>query len=228
MNKNKICFICCVNDERLFEESLRYIHSLPIPDGFELDVIDVREAESMASGYNAAMKSSNAKYKVYLHQDTLIINKNFIFDVLHLFQNNQKLGLIGLTGARKLASNGVWWESKRNVGKVYESHTGRMSLLAFEEVHNDYEQVEGIDGFIMITQEDVDWREDLFQGWHLYDISQVFEFKRAGFEVGVPKQESPWCIHDCGKVNFRNGYEENRLILLEEYALDFQPLVSVM
>lgn len=228
MNNNKICFIYCVNNERLFEESLKYIHSLQIPDGFELDEITVREAESMASGYNAAMKSSDAKYKVYLHQDTLIINKNFLFDVINLFQNNQKLGLIGMTGSRKLASNGVWWESKRKVGQVYESSTGRMNQLEFEKVQSAYEQVEGIDGFIMITQEDIEWREDLFHDWHFYDISQVFEFKRAGFEVGVIKQESPWCIHDCGKINFRNGYEEERLIFLEEYALDYQPLVSIM
>lgn len=30
------------------------------------------------------MKKSDAKYKIYMHHDTLIINKNLIEDVFHI------------------------------------------------------------------------------------------------------------------------------------------------
>ena len=26
------------------------------------------------------------------------------------------------------------------------------------------------------------------------------EFKKAGYEVGIPKQDEPWVMHDCGIV----------------------------
>lgn len=34
------------------------------------------------------MKETSAKYKVYLHQDTFIIYKNFIQDILSIFKEN--------------------------------------------------------------------------------------------------------------------------------------------
>ncbi len=50
------------------------------------------------------------------------------------------------------------------------------SLLSLGNVKNDYEQVRVIDGLIMVTQYDLPWREDLFLGWHFYDVSQCLEF----------------------------------------------------
>ena len=55
MNDHKIAFIACVNDEEQFQEALYYIDRLYVPQGYETDVIAVREAPSMAEGYNAAM-----------------------------------------------------------------------------------------------------------------------------------------------------------------------------
>jgi glycosyltransferase involved in cell wall biosynthesis len=228
MNPNKICFIYCVNDEFQYAESAAYVQSLHVPDGFEVDVMAVFEASSITEAYNYAMKNSDAKYKVYLHQDVLIINKQFIVDVVSLFQRHSRLGMLGMVGSRSLPPNGVWWEHSGKVGKVYDSHTGKMELLSFQEVTADYEPVVGVDGLLLVTQYDVPWRDDLLKGWHFYDLSQSMEFRKAGYEVGVPRQEKPWCIHDCGIVNVRNGFDENRRLFLEEYAELLFPKVSVL
>lgn len=217
MNDKKICFMTCVNDDRQYEECLLYINNLNIPEGYEIDVISIKEAESMTSGYNAAMQDTDAKYKVYLHQDTYIVNKNFIYDVLNIFNSDEKIGMIGVAGAKTIPTNGIWWESIHKYGQVYENHTGKMELLAFSEVENDYEEVKAIDGLIMITQYDIPWRKDIFDGWHFYDVSQSVEFTLAGYKVIVPKQRETWCIHDCGLVNMRNGYEDHRKKFLNEY-----------
>lgn len=65
MNEKKAAFIICVNDEGEFSECKYYLDRLNVPEGFETDIICVREADSMAAGYNAAMESTDAKYKVY-------------------------------------------------------------------------------------------------------------------------------------------------------------------
>ena len=75
MNEKKICFIACVNDIDFFNECLLYIDRLYVPDGFEIDVLSIEEAKSMTSGYNEGMNASDAKYKIYLHQD--IVKKIF-------------------------------------------------------------------------------------------------------------------------------------------------------
>jgi len=228
MNTNKICFITCVNDERVYRESVFYINHLDIPAGFEVQMIQSKNASSMTQGYNSAMNSSDAKYKVYFHQDVFIINKNFIHDVIRVFKSNRNIGMMGVAGSKDMPASGIWWESRSLYGAVYGSQTDRMELLQFEDVHEDYFPVQCVDGLILITQYDVPWREDLFTGWHFYDISQSMEFSRVGYKVAIPRQEQPWCIHDCGIVNVSNGYDHYRRIFLDEYSKDLFPLVSIL
>ncbi|SDF44242.1 glycosyltransferase [Sporomusa acidovorans] len=226
MNANKICFITCVNDDDIFQKCLSYIKDLEVPVGYVIETISIKDVSSMPSGFNRAMRNSDAKYKVYLHQDVFIINKSFIPDMLKIF-DNPRIGMIGVVGSKKIPTNGIWWESGCNYGKVYESHTGIMKLLSFKEVEQGYEEVLGIDGLIMITQYDIAWREDIFTGWHFYDLSQSMEFVRAGYKVVIPSQSEAWCVHDCGIVNV-TGYQKFRHIFLKEYAKDLFPLVSVL
>lgn len=216
MNNRKIAFITCVNDYVMYEECLKYINNLEIPEGYEIDIISIEEAESMSCAYNKAMDSTDATYKVYLHQDTLIINKKFISDILNVFSSDNKIGMIGMVGAEIIPSNAIWWDSDKKYGKVYESHTGSMELLDFDEVCDDYKEVKAIDGFIMITQFDIPWREDKFDGWYFYDVSQSVEFNLAGYKVVVPKQKDVWCIHECGISNI-NNYEKYRKKYIDEY-----------
>ena len=215
MNNKKVSFIIAINDEIVFTECEFYINNLIVPNDFEIEVIPIRNAGCLTKAYNTCMNSSDSKYKVYLHQDVFIINKNFINDILEVF-NFDNIGLIGVCGAKVISEGGIWWESSEIVGKVYESHTGKMELLKFNEVESQFNEVEGVDGLIMITQYDIPWREDIFKGWHFYDLSQCMEFKKRGYKVVVPKQNTPWCTHDCGFVN-TNGFDENRLIFINQY-----------
>ena len=82
MNENKIAFIICTNNELYCDECIWYINQLIVPDGYVIDIISISDADSICEAYNAAMKSSDAKYKVYLHQDVFIYNRQFIIDIL--------------------------------------------------------------------------------------------------------------------------------------------------
>jgi GT2 family glycosyltransferase len=218
MNQQKICFITCVNDETIYQESLIYINHLILPEGFEVEIIAVRNAAYITKAYNEAMQSSDAKYKVYLHQDIFIINKNFITDVIDIFQQDKKVGMIGMVGAEKLPTNACWWEAKNRYGNVYDSHKGYMARDSFNDFEQKFKPVQAIDGILMITQQDVSWREDLFKGWHFYDISQSIEFAKKGYQIVVPNQVEPWCIHDCGITPVGEVYEKYRNVFLEEYS----------
>lgn len=217
MNDKKISFISCVNDFEEYKTALQHIHSLKIPDGHEIETIAIEKAASLTSGYNEAMGKSDAKYRVYLHQDAYILNTNFIYDIITLFEKYPKLGMLGIIGAKTLP-NGCLVYSSDIYGGAYHTVKGKgnVELSLGRNVVNDYERVLAIDGVMMITQYNLLWREDLFQGWHFYDASQSLEFVKAGYEVGVVKQESLWCLHDTGIINW-DGYEENREIFVRNY-----------
>lgn len=222
MNTKKIAFIVCVNDKEEFAEAEYYLNRLLLPEGFEKDIITVEEAPSMTSGYNAAMESSDAKYKVYLHQDVFIINQRFVFDLLELFQSDEKIGAFGSIGCDNLPLHGravsAW-----NVGQVYHNCVPSKMVRRQDEDKKPI-TVEALDGLVIATQYDVRWREDLFDGWDFYDVSQCFEMKRAGYKVVVPWQEQPWFYHDCtySKMTNYNKYCEK---LIAEYQ-DINPFVQ--
>ena len=194
MDERKIAFISCVNKEEEFAEALYYINRLRVPSGYTIDVIAVREASSMTEGYQAAMESSDAKYKVYLHQDVFIIHQGFIEDMLGVFAEDEAIGMIGCVGCDELpldAQAVAAW----NVGMVYHNcMPSRMERRQNED--GTPHLAEAVDGLLMATQYDVSWRTDLFDGWDFYDISQCMEMRRAGYKVMVPYQQQPWCYHD--------------------------------
>lgn len=214
-NENEICFILCGNNEIYIEECLYYINHLNVPEGYLISVLTVEEAKSMTAGYNEAMQYSRAKYKVYLHQDTFIVNPDFIKDFLEIFQDDEQIGMIGMVGSPRLPDDGIMWNGIR-CGAIY-SWNVRQTFEFWAEI-NAFMEVEVIDGLLMITQYDIPWRDDLFDKWDFYDCSQSKEFARRGYKVVVPYMKQPWCLHDCGAVSLK-FYHEERLKFLEEYGM---------
>ena len=217
MDQNKIAFIICTNDELYYNECVWYISQLTVPEGYVTDIISISDAESICEAYNAAMKSSDAKYKVYLHQDVFIYNRQFISDILKIFQADGSIGMLGVIGGINLPQNAVTWDAW-NRGATFACDNDHAYVFNyFRSEDRNYVEAEAIDGMIMITQYDIDWREDLELGWDFYDISQSLEFRRKGYKIGIPYQKDPWCMHDCGHSKF-NHYDEARRNILKEYG----------
>jgi len=224
LNPNKVAFISCVNDEEWYSEALLYQKQLVIPSGMEAEYIPVRGAHSMCEGYNIGMAKSDAKYKVYLHQDVLVVNKQLIEDCLKIFQDHS-IGLIGVIGAKALPATGIWWDSLRVVGRVLHACEPEsvMESVCQDPENGAIEDVEAVDGLIMITQYDLPWREDLFKDWHFYDISQCKEFARAGYRTVVPYQEEFWTIHCPKEKPLAKAYHKYQRAFLREYGTELHP-----
>ena len=213
--EEEICFIMCTNDRRMADECIYYINQLRVPEGMKIDILTVSDAHSMTEGYNEAMRNSTAKYKVYLHHDTFIVNPDFIEECCNLFKNNPQIGMLGNIGVREMPDSGVMWDADR-YGMVYEQHIYETELLSNAAADSGFMCVDAIDGFLMVTQYDIPWREDLFNGWDFYDCSQSMEFIRKGYQVAIPDMKEPWCVHDCGFINLKN-YERERVKFVNEY-----------
>ena len=229
LNTNEIDFIICTNDTLWFSECEKYIQKLHIPDGMNIHIIPVWNASSMCNGYNTGMKQGNAKYKVYLHQDIFIINLNFITDILHIFKTNPQIGLIGLIGADEVKKQKVSWGfwdygitlacsglSERIVPPHNAQHPTNGITSGF------YQETDCVDGMLIATQYDIPWREDIFKEWDLYDRSICMEFRRQGYLTVVPRQEHPWCIHDCGPSSLYN-WKDNMVLFMNTYSDYFTP-----
>lgn len=226
VDASKVCFITCVNDEDWYSEALLYMKNLQLPEGMAAEYIGVRDAGSMCEGYNRGMNQSNAKYKVYLHQDTLVVNKCLVQDLKKLFLD-ASIGAVGVIGCRCLPKSGVWWDGMRSYGRVLHACEPESVVDSHcREPEGAYMEVEAVDGLFIATQYDIPWREDLFTGWHLYDTSKCKEMQRRGWRVVVPNQEKDfWCIHCPKEKPLARDYRDYQKIFLTEYGAELHPEV---
>src|SRR2546428_4479677 len=211
-NDQKIAFITAVKDESQYAVCLRYIDALRIPLGYSVEKIAVFGGESMAECYQRAMDTSSARYKIYLHVDTYLVNEYLLGELLQLFATHPRLGLVGVAGATQLHAGSIFWlnNARHCYGRHWEyarppglwSFLGpfnrrRLYLRRFRGFVGDCLPALLVDGFFIATQYDVPWAcpANLQMGFGLYDHVQCHQFIKSGLEVGIVPQGSVWCIH---------------------------------
>ncbi len=218
MDEQTICFMIPVTDMEKFAEAQHYIEKLTVPSGFQVEIVALQAYRSMAESYNDAMQKKTAKYRVYMHQDVCILHRGFLVELLRVFQQQPDIGLAGVVGSAGLPRNGVWWESDRLLGAIFDNHQGRLAPYFYSGGTERFQEAAALDGLLLATQYDLPWREDLFTDWHFYDVSQCMEFRRHGYKAVVLGQKTPWCVHKCGRKLLGYVYQREREKFVQEYG----------
>ncbi len=223
MNDHKFAFIICTNNEIYMQECLTYLNQLIVPDGYETDILTIQEADCIASGYNYGMSATDAKYKIYMHQDVFITNTHFLSDILTIFQSDSSIGMIGMVGYPTISPTGFMWCSKGvgakpmyGVKQAYPDadYTG----YRYSFTDDNITDVALIDGLMMITSHDLPWDAETLQDWHFYDAFHSMQFLLEGYRIVVPNQRLPWVIHDDGQFLSMWGYNKYRKLFMEKYS----------
>lgn len=223
LDENKICFIAAVNDMAAFDTCLEYLQRLNVPAGMEIDYRVIQDAHFMTEACQTGMESSDAKYKIYLHQDALITEPDFLHIMVREFQAHPEYGIAGVVGSKNLPLNVLWWEG-RMLGSIRDSHDGVMRTYMHECDAEHSMEAAVLDGVILMTQYDIPWRTDIFDKWHFYDLSQCMEFRRHGYKAAVLPQSEPLVTHVSGIPSMR-GYEDERIKFVQEYGEDLLHMV---
>ncbi len=218
MNQHKFCFIICANQERYLEECLRYIGNLRVPEGYEKETVVIRGAKSMTSGYNQAMQQTDAKYKIYMHQDVLLVNQDLLPELLSVFQS-ASVGMVGIIGKKEFMQSAEYsrnWDA--GAAEVFNGTDAGFFNFS-PEAAEGWLDVAAADGVMIATQYDLPWDEE-FDGWDFYDISQSERFREAGYRIVVPcveKAEDVWAFHDAGQCEY-DMWEKYREKFCRKYS----------
>ncbi|MCI9200237.1 MAG: FkbM family methyltransferase [Lachnospiraceae bacterium] len=185
MNES-VAFIIFYDDERYLEECVYYINKLQVPHGIHVEIMGVGgiSGNEQGEGYNAAMRGSNAKYKVYLDCHLFIICDTFLYEMIDIFHSNGQIGMFGICGY---------------TGKMEEMDIGRVLLwdgYGISQFHKQetkaLERVSSLGNMLMATQYDMEWAEDCGGGTHCRSLAE------KGYQTVVPYQTSSWCLYDFG------------------------------
>lgn len=220
MNDQSFCFIICSNNDLLLEECIHYINHLYVPSGYGIDLLTINDASSMTQGYNEGMATSHARYKIYMHQDVFILNRNILSDLLEIFRSDPTIGMIGMIGYDSVSPDGLMWHW-RQTGNLYPREAAQ-SLPKPDDYRYHFSEdgisfAAEIDGFFMATCHDLPWDTEYLKGWDFYDAFQSIRFLENGYKIAVPVQHYPWCMHDDNKFPNMSNYNQYRRIFLKQY-----------
>ena len=218
----KLAIITCVNDEAMYAEARARLAAMQLPDGISLDFVPVRGAPSMCAGYNAGMVATDATYKLYLHQDMMLERPDIMRTILPFLAAHPDIGLVGIAGSQDWQKEGVWWDAKRPYANIWytEEDSPAPKRIDVGEMTEPWAPVAMLDGVFRLTQTDVMWREDLFRGWHFYDISACAEYRRRGIGVALLRQDAPWFTHRTGNKSVDMVYMYWQRVFLKAYKGD--------
>lgn len=225
MNEKKVCFIWNSAENEYLNKSMACIDELEYDEDYTIEKIVVNDI-SIARGNNEAMHKSDAKYKIYINERNFINNKKFIIDILEIFKDSN-VGMIGIMGSKSIPTGGIWYQSKNKVGKLAVNNNVKEIIESYNDYSDVYEEVKVIDGSIIITQYDMEWKDDIFKGKYFYDSAQCIEFTKKGYKIVVPKQEQPWCLFNPQNTDFIE-FNKDKEKFLEHYSKDIFPLVSIL
>ena len=222
MNNQRITIIVYKTGDKAIQELANSLKDIAIPVGYSADFMFTM-AHSKWSAYNELMNKTDAKYKLYLDENVEIVNKNFLVELINIFNSDKNIGVIGCAGAKILSTHGICHTSEQRCGKLFFG--AEKNLADWSNQNEVYSTAEAIDGYFMATQYDITWREDIFKGDSFGDTAQCIEFKRAGYKIVVANQNDAWIWYKT--TNF--AYDENSYnTFLNEYSTDIFPKVSIL
>ena len=223
MDENKILIVIYRTGQQSTDSIRQMLFELNVPDGFK-PVAKIVDGENRWATFNSAMKEDDAKYKIYIDDKIKIFNKNILADLIDIFQSDAKIGAIGCSGAIQLSTNGSSHMSEKRFGRMFIGENQKQFNWG-DDIAERFREVEILDGFLIATQYDVDWREDLFNENSFGDAAQCLELRRRGYKCVAVNQSEPWLWYQSNSMPY---HEECRKAFLAEYSKELYPKVQIL
>lgn len=136
-----------------------------------------------------------------MDSDVYIQNKNFIFDFLNIFVD-EDIALIGIIG--QTHDNIGEKIEKSKYGKISNINKDKSEIIQFKEINGIYKEVDEVDKTLLITQHDIGFRQDLEESIYFYSVFLSRELINRGYKVVVANQDKPWCLYEYDKNDYYN------------------------
>ena len=220
MNEKKIAVIAQCDASGV--SAIRpYLAAIDVPQGYEVELIEVFADGNVADTYQRIMGQSDAKYKVYLAAGSILLRLNFFEEMLRVFADPM-IGVMGLVGTAQLSTTGLLATSPFVKGRLlYADDTDFNGA----DIDGEMEEVMAVSSDLIATQYDIPWRSDLFHSDCFYAEAQCIEFRRRGYRSVVLHQDEAWLLSGTKEISYDDVSQE---VFLDTYSTDIYPLVSIV
>lgn len=159
---------------------------------------------------------------VFVHDDIEFLKDGWGAEVIRLFNDNKKYGIIGVAGSAQFDEKGAWWNYEKKFGQVLHRNDGKSWLTAFSPLlEKDLQEVAVIDGlFIALHKKRItnNFSRDL-ESFDMYDIDFSLSNLLSGkCKIGVTTNIR-LAHNSIGQL--RPSWYENREIINKKYGKQF-------
>lgn len=179
--------ICSIDDRRFDTVAENYRQRM---GDWPHELIRIKNAPSLAHGYNRGIERSTGEFLIFSHDDIEILTPDFRARLLaHL----ESFDLVGVAGTSTLL-NGRWISAGQpgiHGQVVARGPTGEgLTLTVFGPPEQRARgNIQALDGVFLAARrqamESLRFDEEVFDGFHLYDIDFSYRAHLAGLRVGV-------------------------------------------
>ena len=180
--------VCSIDPARFSNVTANYRACF---DGYELDIVGVHDARSLAEGYNRAAAQAAGDLLIFSHDDIELVNADF---APRLIAHLESCDGVGVAGASRVT--GPKW-GHAGAGAIHGHVLHRVPpgksgvlLMASGFRHRVAHGVRVLDGVFIAVRRHV-WEAtrfdaDRYDGFHLYDLDFTWRASGAGARLAVP------------------------------------------
>lgn len=185
----KITIVVCSKKSRYENESFIQMIETTCGCAYDLHYIENTDGISLTQIYSQEMEKSETDIMIFMHDDIDFCKKNWGAELIRLFNDNPKFGIIGVAGSAEFDSKGAWWTYERKYGQVLHRHNGKIWLSQYSSlIEKDLEEVAVVDGlFIGVNKNRIKYNfNPQIEGFHMYDIDFCLgNFIQSESKIGV-------------------------------------------
>jgi len=236
MDEEKIAIIIYRQEDASYQRLMEQLATLEIPEihgrPAEVEVVTMEGDGGRAAAYNAGMRQSSARCKVYLDTAVAWLNPRLLKMILEIFQWPGHVGMVGFFGS-SLPLDGDFRHARRKFGHFAwaEPQSGNV-----QQTHGESgifcQRVQAVDGTCLATCEDVPWDEEVDECFLATAHVLALQARQLDTVVPVAREQmlpfvtmrlSPYFAEMDEAV-----FERARQGFLARYAAQVQPLVSIL
>ena len=222
--EDKITVIFC--SKKNGEENKGFIDHIKETCGCDLNVICVHNPDGISISKIYADMTVNEEIEtniiVYIHDDIEFLRKGWGKEILRLFNENEKYGIIGVDGSAQFDENGALWNYEKKFCQVLHRWEGKSWLTAFSPLlDKDLQEVAVIDGlFIAIHKKRIseNFSREI-ESFDFYDIHFCLSnLLKKKCKIGVTTNIRV-AHNSIGKL--KDSWYKNREIINEKFGRKF-------
>ncbi len=211
MNEKKFCFISCISDDEHDQKVVDALSQLQVPEGYEIEYLGVRQATSIASGYNEAIDSTDALIKIFFDENIDITCPDILFRILSIYGSDPGIDIIGVCGTDKMPIDMVMQH-----GIMYGVESDNTYA-----VDGQYKEVLCTSEDFFVTRNNFRFPENEGLDNYFHNIPLCAKILQQGRKIVVSNQDIHWTTGSPLPV-YSDDYENARKSAYDRYSNVFR------